>query len=198
MVLRQIREERRVVLDPMHAELLERVGGNLHDDDIDPGVRHLSEKTEKIDGFRRGAVRRETLVPDHVADRADDADFFSCLLGDGFHHIRRGGLAVRAGHPDHAHLALRITVEGGRHLRHGFTGVPDNNLRNVKRKLPFRQKRRSACLHGFFRKLMPVKKKTDDTAEHAPGFDFAGVVFDRYDIRVFSGIAETCCHSEFR
>ena len=45
------------------------------------GVRHLPEEPLDLKGFRRGAVRRDDLLPDHVLIGTDKAHLgLPCLL----------------------------------------------------------------------------------------------------------------------
>ena len=182
----------------MHAELLQRVGARLHDHEVNVRVRHHAKDAEEIDRFRRGAVGMDALVADEVADRADDADLFARLFGNRLDHIGRGGLAVGAGHAQHHHLTLRISVERRRNLGHGFSRVFHDKLRHVKRKLAFHQQRGRAVCNRALGKRVPVEQCADDAAEQAAFLDSSGIVLNGNNIRVYAFIAQAGCHSQFR
>ena len=168
VILREIRKQRNVELDAVDAELLERVGRDFHHDKIDARVRHRAQQTEQVYGFGRGAVGVKALLADHVADRADDADFLARMLCDRLQHVGRGGLAVRAGDAEHLHLTLRVSVEGCGHFGHGLSCVFDDDLRYGKRQFVLREQSDGARFDRGFRKGMSVEKLADDAAEHAP------------------------------
>ncbi|MPN14376.1 hypothetical protein SDC9_161703 [bioreactor metagenome] len=114
----------------MHAVLLQRVGTGLHNHEIHVCIRHHSKDAEEIDRFRRGTVGMDALVADEVANCADDADLFPRLFGNRLDHVGRCRLAVCAGHAEHHHLALGISVERRRHLRHRLACIFDHELRH--------------------------------------------------------------------
>jgi hypothetical protein len=133
VILRQVRKQAHVELDAVHAILHQRMGADFHNHEVNMRVRHGAKNAEQVYGLRRGTLGMDALGADHIANGADDANLFACLLGDCLDHIGRGGLAVRAGNAQHHHFALGITVERGGHFRHCLAGVFHDDLRNRNR-----------------------------------------------------------------
>ena len=81
MVLGQIGEDAHRIVNSIDPVQTQGVGGGLHHRIGTPGVRHLPEEPLDLKGFRRGAVRRDDLLPDHVLIGTDKAHLGPpCLL----------------------------------------------------------------------------------------------------------------------
>ena len=120
------------------------------------------------------------------------------MLCDGLEHVGGGGLAVGSGYAQHLHLALGIAVESRGHFGHGLSGVFYDDLGQVQRQLPLREKCHGPGLCRGFGKGMSIKELPDDAAEHAPGLDPAGIVLDGNDVHVPAHIAKSRGHGKFR
>ena len=81
MILGQIGEDTHRIVNAVDPVQTQGVGGGLHHRIGAPGVRHLPEEPLDLKGFRRGAVRRDDLLPDHVLIGTDKAHLGPpCLL----------------------------------------------------------------------------------------------------------------------
>ena len=199
VILRQVGEDRRFKFDPVHAALIQRMGGYLHHHKVHAFILHLAQDALQIHAFRRRPLRVDDAFPDQVADGSDQADFPAALLSDRLEHVGGAGLSVRSRYPDDAHPARGVSIKRSRHLRHGDARVFHDHLRHGQRKFPFHHKRRRACSHRLRCVSMAIGKRADDAAEHIALPDLAGIVLQRCDRDVLPrAFFMRRCASQFR
>ena len=81
MVLGQIGEDAHRIVNAVDPIQTKGVGGGLHHCVGTPGVRHFPEEPLDLKGLRRGAVRGDDLLADHVLIGADETHLGPpCLL----------------------------------------------------------------------------------------------------------------------
>ena len=105
MVACQVREHSRRKRHPIHASQRQRVRRHFHRARAAALVDHLAKQRLDVRCLRRRARRFVDDVADAVGHRAEQAAPDAGRLENRRDEIRRRGLAVGAGDPDHLHLA---------------------------------------------------------------------------------------------
>ena len=118
VVLRQVREDRDVEHDAVHAVLLERVRRHLQRRPPDASVAHPRQQPVQVGRLRRRARQRDRFAGDARAGGPDDAGGPAGGLEDRRQQIGDGRLAVRAGHADRGHRRRRIRERPRGHRPH--------------------------------------------------------------------------------
>ena len=111
MVLREVREERHVVDDPVDAVQLEGVARHLHDAGVDAPVAHEPEQRVQVGRLGRRAHRLDALVPDARLDRADESGALPVRPQRRLDEVGRGRLAVGAGDAEHRQGLGGVSVD---------------------------------------------------------------------------------------
>ena len=186
MILREVREYRRIEFDARHAVLIERMRRNLHDDEIHAAPRHIGERSLQDDDVGRRIVNRQSLILDEDLNRADESDLVPRLAQDGTRHVARRRLAVRARDADDAHLSRRVVMEKRhddlkrrRKIRHAKNCR--RTLGNLD--LTLRQNRARALLYRLRDEGMAVDMQPLDGDEERPLRHLARIVHDVRDLR---------------
>ena len=187
VILRQIREHRRVELDARNAPLIERVGGYLHHDRIHTARTHLGEQLLHNDDIGRRVRRGEHLVLHHNLYRPDQPDALPRMTQDCAHEVARRCLAVRARDADDAHAARGIVVEirdNGiqrllqvRHVEHA------QPLGHIHR-LPLRQNGASSRPRRIWYEAVCVHMSAGDADKESPLADAPRIPLNARDLGV--------------
>ena len=124
VVLGQVGEHPRVELQPLHPVLDQGVGGHLHHHMGAAPIRHTAQQALKLIALRRGAPRREDLVPHHVLDGSDQPHpgpqhRFQHILDE----KGGGGLPVGPGYPHQGQPLRRPAEPVGRQKGQGPPGI---------------------------------------------------------------------------
>ena len=184
MILSEVCESADRVFDAVRTVLIERLGANLHHDNIDARIAHDAEYAHKLNAFGSGMRGGYDGITNEIADGSDEPDPVAGALKDAFEHISCGCLAVGTGHTDNCYALCRLFVQLGSHLRHCDTGIWHDDLGNIERKFALNEQRSGSVLNCGFRKFMPVKKCSVDAYEEVAGDDPARIVFDAIYIDV--------------
>ena len=186
MILREVREHRRIELDARHAVLVERVRRDFHDDGVHAAPRHIGEHALQDDDVGRRVVNGQGLILDEDLDRADESDLASRRAQDRARHVARRRLAVRARDADDAHLLRRVVVEErhdaierGSEMRHAQDGF--GSLRQLDRAL--RQDRARPLPDSLLDEGMSVDVQSLDGNEKRPFRHLARIVHDVRNLR---------------
>ena len=140
---------------------------------------HLAKQLLQLIAFRRRALRLQDLIPDHILDRADEADLRAeGPLEDVLEQIGRGGLSVRTGHADHRHMLRRPAEPVGRHERQRPPRRWDDDIRNVRLRHPLTEDRSRAALHSLRDEPVPVGSEAGHSNEQFAVLCAAGIIAD--------------------
>ena len=185
VVLRQVREDRDVEREAVHARERQGVRGHLHGDAADPALAHERQHGAELERAGGRLTRRPALGPEHVLDGADDAGREPSRAQQRLDEIRGGRLAVRPGDPDEQQLARGMTVErvrqprerlarrGHEHLSDGHAGERFA-LRDDQRRSP------TDCLGDEATRILSEPRHRDEAAAR---LDPSRVVGDGRDRR---------------
>ena len=113
VVTRQVGEAADREFDAVDASEAQRVAGHLHHHGVDVLFEHQRQQRLKIGRLGCGQLARQVLTRDPDADRADQTSDPSSRPQPRLDQIGGGGLARRAGHPDHPQVPRRVAVHGG-------------------------------------------------------------------------------------
>ena len=186
VVLGQVGKDAHGEADAIHPLQKQRVGGGLHHHVGAAGGAHPGEQLLKLQGLRRGALRGDHLVADHVLVGADEAHLGpQLLLQHGFQQVGGGGLAVGAGDGHHGHVVRGMAVVIGRHHRQGLAGIRHLDIGDagVLRR-PLAHHRRGARRRGLADIGVAVGGEAGHGHEHVPRRRGPGVVADAGDLRL--------------
>ena len=143
MVAREVGEERDVELDPRHAVLVEPDGGHFHRHRLRAAARELRELRVQPQRVGRGVDERLERRAQAVAERADHRATPARARQRLRDPLAAGGLAVGAGHADHAQPGARPAVHPARDLAgvaaqlpHAEVGRPPLRVPPEARALP--------------------------------------------------------------
>ena len=168
MILRQIRKDRRIELDPCHAPECKRMRGHLHDDRIHAARAHFGKHLLKHDDVGRRIRRRQHLILDHRLNRPDQPDTTSRMAQDGAHEIACRRLAVRPRDADNTHGACRIIIEERDNrvqcflqIWHVENGDPCGNIHRC----PLRQNSAGSCPRHIRYETVCVDVRADDAGK---------------------------------
>ena len=192
VVRRQIGENPEVEQKSLRAVHLQGLGGDLHDNCLHSGVRHVPERLLKDSGLRCRVVRRDPLVAIQDLNGADKADLEPCCLQDRLDHIRRRSLALGACDTDDLHFRSRISVISGRNIGHCIARILNaDNDRVLHRCLSCKVGQIQILLHhqagrplheDLFRKLMAVEGLALDAEKKAVLHNLSRVIDDLRDL----------------
>ena len=194
MILREVREDRRIELDARDAVLVERVGGDLHDDVVHARVAHARERVLQLDDIRRRVVDGQHLVLDHDLDRADEADLVARVAQDSAREVARRRLAVRARDADDAQRARGIVME----IRHDrverrieLRHAQHRDARGRRERMPLRREHgEGALLHRLRDELRAVHMHAGNRHEQRPRAHLARVVLDACDLYLLTAAVD--------
>ena len=168
MILRQIRKDRRIELDPCHAPECKRMRGHLHDDCIHAARAHFGKHLLKHNDVGRRIRRRQHLVLDHRLNRPDQPDTTSRMAQDGAHEIARRRLSVRPRDADDTHGTRRITIEERDdrvqcflQIRHVENGDPCGNIHRG----PLCQNSAGSCPRHIWYETVCIDMCADDAGK---------------------------------
>ena len=179
VVLGQVREDAHGVGNPVHPVQHQGVGGDLHHHMGAARLPHLGQQGLQVPGLRRGPLRGDHGIADHVLVRADEAHLGpQHLLQHRLQEIRGGGLAVGAGDADHGHVLRRVAVEVGPQHRQGPAGVRHLDVGEVPLRRRLAHHRGGAALRRLANEGVAVRRKAPHGHEQVPGPDGPGVVAD--------------------
>ena len=182
VVLREVGEADRREPGAVHALVGERVRAHLHRDGVDGRAVHPGQQLLEL-GRLGGRELERLLDPvDPGTGGPDDPDRLAGGACDGLEQVGRRGLAVRPGHPEHAHRVGRVAVEASRerperpaHLRHPRLGD-----RDLERAVD--EQRHRAALHRRGRVVVAVGDRAANAAEQGTSGRAATVVHDVGDV----------------
>ena len=195
VVLREVREDRRVKLDARDAVLVERVRRDFHDDVVHAFVAHECERVLQLDDVRRRVVDRQHLVLDHDLDRADEADLFARMAQNRARQIARRRLAVRARDADDAHCACRVIMEEWNDRVERRLELRHDELRHACGHLgiaPRRQHSDRALLDGLRDERVAVNMHARNRDEQRARLDLARIVLDGCDVFIVTDELRAC------
>ena len=171
VILRQVREYRRIELNARNAPLIECVRGDLHHDRIHPACTHFGQQLLHDNDIGGRVRRREHLVLHHDLYRPDEPHAFPRMAQDCTHEIACRRLSVRPRNPNDAHCACGIVVEIRhndiqslleiRHMENGDT------VRDIHR-LPLRQNGASSRPRRIRYKAVCIHMSTADADKERP------------------------------
>ena len=96
-------------VDPAEGQ---RVAGDLDRDRGHPALGHRRERRLQVGRLRRGAGARHRLPGHPGLDGADQPGAVAGRPQPLLQQVRRGGLAVGPGHPEHEHAGGRVAPDG--------------------------------------------------------------------------------------
>ena len=133
MLVRQVREDRRVIGDARDPLRGEPVGAGLDHDRLLPGLDHLAQDRLQVERAGRGVglLVAPQLVADPDADRADEAGSKAGGFERRPREERGRGLAIGAGDPDDGQLVARIAEPPRRRRSEGLGTAIDDDLRQA-------------------------------------------------------------------
>ena len=117
MVLRQVRKNRHVVVNPGHSLPVERVRADFHRHTFATGAQHLAHQILNLHRFWCRPRRRNNPTADLVLHRAKHPSTQPSRFHNRLHHERRRRLAIRTGHADDFELLRRMIVKTRRRQR---------------------------------------------------------------------------------
>ena len=179
MVLGEVCKHARLIVDAVHPVQGQGVGGDLHHHMGAARIPHLGEEPLELKGLRRGALRGEGLLADHVLIGADQTHLGPRrLLQNGFQQVGGGGLAVGAGDPDHGHALGGVSKEVGPHRRQSPAGIRHLDIGDIPLRRLLAQHRRRAGLHGLSDEIVSVRRKAGHGHKQSAGSHRPGVIAD--------------------
>ena len=184
VLVREVREDRRVVVDAADAIRREAVAARLDDDRLLAGLHHLAQQSLQLEGAR-GRVRlgvAAELAADADADGPQETRPQPCALERRLGEERGRGLAVRAGDPDRQELAARVAVPPGRRGGEGRRSLPDDDLRDPQlAKGLLHDDRDGASLDGLADVVVAIDLDPADGDEQVAGLDGPRVISNPAD-----------------
>ena len=185
VVLGEVGEDAHGIVHAVHPVQGQGVGGDLHDHVGAAALPHLGKQPLELKGLRRGALRGDDLVADHILVRADEAHLGpGLLLQNGLEEIGGGGLAVGAGDAHHGHGVRRMAEEVGAHHRQGPAGIRHLDEGNALLRCLFAQHRRRAGGHGLADEGVAVNGEARHGHEQVAGPGGPGIIADIGDVHL--------------
>ena len=147
MVLRQVREDRRIEHDAVDPLLLERMRRHLERRTSNAGVAHPCQQALEVGRLRRGAHEGNRFTRHARPGRPHDAGGPPGSVEDRGEQIRDGGLAVRAGHRDGRHRGRGMAERRGGHRPHRAANGRNERLRRLDVEPTLHDERRRTGVH---------------------------------------------------
>jgi hypothetical protein len=181
---RQVGEDGDLVVEAVHALLVEGVGGDLHGAGRTALIDHAAEGPLQLDRSRCGEGRLVGLAPRAHLDGAEQARRAAEGVEQVVHEPRDGRLAVRARHADDSQRVRRVVVERRGRLGEGRPGVRDPDERRLGKPLGGLRQRLAdheprAVLDRVGDKGVPVGRRPGHGHEGPAGLDLATVGRER-------------------
>ena len=177
MILTEVGEDAHGEPDAVHPIQHQCVGGYLHHHMGAARVGHLPQQPLQLEGLRRGALRVERPVADHILDGADQPHLGpGLLLQNALDEVGAGGLAAGAGDADHGQLPGGMVKAVAAHHRQRPAGVGHLHEGDVPLRYLFAQHAGGALLPRHGDKSVAVRRRAGYGDEQVARLHQPGVV----------------------
>ena len=138
---------------------------------------HPGKQALELKGLRRGALRGQHLLADHILIRADQTHFCTrSLLQNRLEQIGGAGLSVGSRHRHHGHAPGGMAEEVGPHHSQSPAGIGHLYIRNPCCRNLLAQHCRRARSHGLRNKGVTVRSKSSHGNKQIPWLHGPGVI----------------------